>query len=497
LVVGSEAVGKRTTSYEGPLFDAMAQIDERLFDDAPAYLADARAADVRKIALFAQSRTYLGEDEADVLMGRALYRDLLVLGSPKYVLMDGDLDPDYIAATLDGIPEHVYFLIGEIMYAHPETVLGRPEAYIDPLASGTDALLRGNQDGSRVPVIVHWAFHRWERDGPDFHQLFRTFPKQAFIIPHLGFGHPWQVETILKRHPNVNFTLSKREVDDVDYARPEDIATAGPGLVDEDGTLRAEWKRLLERYSNRMLFATGVDEPSRWPLYGDIVADMRAILGQLPPGLALQIAYKNAERLYGVDLDDPGPGLPPPPPDLEFLPLEFPFEDPGVIERMAAFGIPDWSGTEPHNGTDLIISESGPPARLVSPTAGTITAIQTSENPFSVPPGQLILSIEIRVNSEWSVGFAVEPGTVDDALTAAQVAAVAVVVGQEVAVGDHVADLLVGELGYPHLHYSVRQAGTAVCAYAHSSDAARLVFEALALLPGSYLPDGNICYGEP
>jgi hypothetical protein len=60
-----------------------------------------------------------------------------------------------------------------------------------------------------------------------------------------------------------------------------------------------------------------------------------------------------------------------------------------------------------------------------------------------------------------------------------------------------VADLLVGTLGYPHVHYMVELDGEAVCAYAHSSDVARATFEMVAALPGSSLPDGNICYGQP
>ena len=65
--------------------------------------------------------------------------------------------------------------------------------------------------------------------------------------------------------------------------------------------------------------------------------------------------------------------------------LDFPFANPGNIERMAAFGIPNWSGTEPHNGIDLIIYESLYGTRIISPTNGTIDSIDISENPYSHP----------------------------------------------------------------------------------------------------------------
>ena len=183
--------------------------------------------------------------------------------------------------------------------------------------------------------------------------------------------------------------------------------------------------------------------------------------------------------------------------DFEFQPLEFPFSNADDIVRIAAFGIPNWSGSEPHNGIDLEVDEALASARLVSPTAGEVTAIVMDENPYSHPAGQLLATVAIRVNSEWEVQLVLEPSTVDPAVRTAQREAILVSVGQTVEVGDPVADLLVGTLGYPHLHYMVQRNGEAVCAYAHSSDAARATFESLAILPDSSLPDGNICYGEP
>jgi len=183
--------------------------------------------------------------------------------------------------------------------------------------------------------------------------------------------------------------------------------------------------------------------------------------------------------------------------DFVFQPLEFPFASAGDIVRIAAFGIPNWSDTEPHNGTDLIVDEGLASTRIISPAAGVVTDISTNENPFSDPVGQLLVNVTIRINGEWSVKLVLEPSTVAPAMKTAQLAAILVSVGDEVGVGTPIADLLVGTLGYPHLHYMVQQSGEAVCAYAHSSDAARSTFETLAELPGSSLPDGNICHGQP
>ena len=181
-----------------------------------------------------------------------------------------------------------------------------------------------------------------------------------------------------------------------------------------------------------------------------------------------------------------------------FEPLAFPFTTPSDIDGISAFGIPGWSGTEPHNGTDLVIDEGLERTEIVSPTNGTIRAIGVSENPFSVPVGQLLLQVEIQVNDTWTVNLVFEPATVDPALKAAQQAAIAVSEGQEVRTGERIGDLLVGTLGYPHLHYMVLMNDTPVCAYAHSSMDARTVFESIRdTATGNNLPDGNICFGSP
>lgn len=183
--------------------------------------------------------------------------------------------------------------------------------------------------------------------------------------------------------------------------------------------------------------------------------------------------------------------------EFDFELLEFPFANPSTIERMAAFGIPSWSGTEPHNGIDLIIYESLGSSRILSPCSGTIDSIKVSENPYSHPANQMILTINIYINSEWTVALVIEPGTSDEWLKAAQLNSVLVREDETVSKGQPVADLLVGEHGYPHLHYMILQNDRAVCAYPVSSANARQIFDQIVRTrPGNTLPDGNICYGE-
>jgi hypothetical protein len=182
-------------------------------------------------------------------------------------------------------------------------------------------------------------------------------------------------------------------------------------------------------------------------------------------------------------------------PERSFQPLEFPVANPGAIVRMAAWGIPNWSGSEPHNGMDFQVAGQLASVTITSPTAGVVRAVTSSENPYSHPPGQLMVNVAIRVNDEWTVDLNLEPSTADPAMKAAQLAAVRVHEGETVAVGTPLAELLVGTLGYPHLHYMVERGRGNVCAYAHSSEAAKRTIEAIARLPNSTVPGGQICVG--
>ena len=185
-----------------------------------------------------------------------------------------------------------------------------------------------------------------------------------------------------------------------------------------------------------------------------------------------------------------------PGPNLDFLPLEFPFQNWRQVTRMAAFGAPNWSGSEPHNGTDLIVAT---PAVIVSPTAGTVSEIVTKENPFSHPVGQLILGIDIYINRKRTVSLGFEPGTTSAGLKAQQIAAILVKKGDRVQVGTVIGTLLVGEQGYSHIHYSLQDGAghNPICPYLYSSAATRTIFETMKdTLDNNYLPDGRICYGQ-
>ena len=287
--------------YAGPLFDAMTQIDEK--EDMVARVAAVRAAGVTKLAIFARSRKSLGPNEADVLDLRQHWPDFVVLGAPKYFLLRGDLDDDFIAATLSGIKEHDYAFVGEVLYTHGDKTHGETtgtgERQVDPARPGTAKLVAGLAGFARpLALMTHWEVYAWERDWPKFSALYASAPKQPFIVPHMGFGSIEQMRQVMSAHANVHLTTSKKEGDKGGYSDAEKAARLGDGMTDGCGRLKPKWRDFLVAYSGRIMFATDAHKTHRWRVYAALIERARAWLGDLPPDAAKAIAWDNAERLY-------------------------------------------------------------------------------------------------------------------------------------------------------------------------------------------------------
>ena len=301
LCCGASISLSQSLRYGGLIFDAMAQIDERT--DFFKAIKKVRKSGVSKLALFARSRKYLGQNEDEVLELGNNHKDLIILGSPKYFLLRDDLDEDYISTTLENIIKYNYLFIGEILYTHADKSHGeqtlRGERYVDPLQPGTKTFFN-ELSRFNIPVMTHWEVYNWERDWPRFSKIYLEYRNLKFIIPHMAFAHPHQVEKILSVHPNVYMTISKKEKDQRSYSDRKKASKLGPGFLDSSKILRNSWALILDRYQDRLLFATDAHKRARWKKYRKIIRKYRKILGQLPRQIAEKIAYKNAAKLYGV-----------------------------------------------------------------------------------------------------------------------------------------------------------------------------------------------------
>jgi hypothetical protein len=287
--------------YAGPLFDAMAQTDQSL--DGETAIAAARAAGVARIALFA--RVHRRQDGRALVAGlAAAHPDVIVLGAPKFFDMRGDLDASYVRDVLAGTASGQYKFVGELLYAHGDKLGGEVtatgERAIDASGPNTRRLIASLQD-RRIPVMTHWEVYDWDRDWPRFDGLYGAFPAQIFIWPHAGFGTAAQLATVLGAHRNVVATLSKKDAAGVsaNLADPDKDEEVGPPMVDDCGMLRPDWRAVILRFPDRLMFATDAHKPRRWAAYRQIVRRWRLILAQLPPEVARAIAFDNAAALYG------------------------------------------------------------------------------------------------------------------------------------------------------------------------------------------------------
>ena len=116
--------------------------------------------------------------------------------------------------------------------------------------------------------------------------MFALNPEVKILWAHAGMSTSAEtIGAMLDRYPNLWAELSYRW-----------------GEVAPGGSLSPEWRILLLRHPDRLLFGTDTWAPERWPQVPAIAAAARTWLRDLPPEVAAAVAFRNAERLYG-----PGP----------------------------------------------------------------------------------------------------------------------------------------------------------------------------------------------
>ena len=106
--------------------------------------------------------------------------------------------------------------------------------------------------------MTHWEVYEWERDWPRFSKIYSEHRDIIFIIPHMAFGHPNQVDEILSLHPNVYMTISKKEKDLLyrqmiaelsTPAEKKEIMSALENMVQAHKRIKGEERQLVEQFS--------------------------------------------------------------------------------------------------------------------------------------------------------------------------------------------------------------------------------------------------------
>lgn len=113
--------------------------------------------------------------------------------------------------------------------------------------------------------------------------LFRHNPEARIIWAHTGFSLSLErVEQMLEKYPALWGELSYRS-----------------GVAGE-ATLSPEWKALFTRHPSRFLLGSDTWVNERWASYPQIMGSYRRVLGELPREVAEQVAWKNAQQLFGL-----------------------------------------------------------------------------------------------------------------------------------------------------------------------------------------------------
>lgn len=110
-------------------------------------------------------------------------------------------------------------------------------------------------------------------------RLFRQWPQARILWAHAGFERPEAVREMLRRHPLLWCDLAYRN----DQASDDQVA--------------AGWREAFNEFPERFMVGTDTFTPERWHYIVPHAAYSRGWLGSLPPPLAEQIAWRNAESL--------------------------------------------------------------------------------------------------------------------------------------------------------------------------------------------------------
>jgi len=112
--------------------------------------------------------------------------------------------------------------------------------------------------------------------------VYTIAPGHAVTWAHAGtFPYPELLADYLQRYPQLHVDLSVRD---------ERMA---PG-----GKLSDDWYTLFVRFPGRFMIGVDTFSTDRWKRFDQVTAKIRHWLSQLPPDIAKQIAFDNADRLF-------------------------------------------------------------------------------------------------------------------------------------------------------------------------------------------------------
>lgn len=133
--------------------------------------------------------------------------------------------------------------------------------------------------------------------------------KDVLIIwCHLGRANPAVVRVMLDRHPNLYTDISdvqprSNNAKGVSQASLEIFReyTLKNSVINANGRLREDWKRLFTSYPDRIMISCDAMSPKCYgKMYSALMNELKNILSQLTPDAAEMIAHKNAKKVFSL-----------------------------------------------------------------------------------------------------------------------------------------------------------------------------------------------------
>jgi predicted TIM-barrel fold metal-dependent hydrolase len=261
--------------YSGPLIDAHSHVSNATVIDA--YVAAMKRHNVSKVLLLGVGGVQK-DDPAWIAAAARKYPDHVLVGLPL-----ADPMADTSAARLDEeLKTGRYRAVGEI---HVRQVSRKIERNPEAPAFGRvlETVAR-----HKVPLVIHLELT--DQAAEALGAALSKHRTATLVLAHGGEGPPGRLETLLTGHSNLMVDLSGMH-----FQRT-------PALATETGPIDPQWKALIEKMPDR--FVMGLDvwaarlfEPA---MLDRLMKWTRRVLGELPPAVAEQVAYRNAARLYRI-----------------------------------------------------------------------------------------------------------------------------------------------------------------------------------------------------
>lgn len=135
-------------------------------------------------------------------------------------------------------------------------------------------------------AIKHNAIVHIHSDDKPVTMYYDIEPELTIIWAHAGMiSPPEMIDAMMTKYPTLYADTSYRELD-----------------ILEDYMLSPGWKALLIKFQDRFMVGSDTWDNSQWARYSEIIHTNREWLSMLPKEVAEKIAYKNAEKLFGISI---------------------------------------------------------------------------------------------------------------------------------------------------------------------------------------------------